>query len=407
MTANPPLSVAIVVPSFDRGGLEQVALNLYRGYRARGCECIVLVENNVAGYMLGRLDDPAHGLVLNREEPLFLEALARHRVDVVHYHYSTFGLETARALGLFTLYTLHNVYTWLDDAAFAHHAAELMRADRVIAVSGFVRAYFCERAGVVPDRVEVVANGIDLDWAEAESPLPDLGLPDGRFVFALPASYFPVKHHPLALRAAELLAARRKDFQLVFLGNVGDPDYARHVDELVAASPVHSLVTQIDCVAHDAMAAFYREAVDCVVLPTIQEGCSNVVLEALSFDKPMILTDVGNAREAARLSRRVRVIARAEELDRLTPDRIGELSRTGDCRNLRELVEAMDAALAMRGGAAEPAELDRRRDEIGLGRMVGAYHRMFRSSAPLAAGVTGQPWERPAESCSKTLETLE
>ncbi|GMG80810.1 hypothetical protein LNKW23_00220 [Paralimibaculum aggregatum] len=405
--AAPPLSVGLVVPSFDKGGLEQVALNLYRGYRARGCRVVVLVENNIAGAMLGRLESPDHAVILNREEPRFVETLAAHGIEVLHYHYSSFGLAAARALGIFTLYTLHNVYTWLDDAGFAHHARQVLQADRVTAVSEFVRSYFAGRAGCPADRIELIPNGVDLGWLEGAAPLPDLGLPEGRFVFAMPASFHPVKHHPLAIRAAEMLAERHRGFQLVLLGNPGEEAYGAHVERLIAASPARARITRVDYVPHDAMAAFYREVVDCVLLPTLQEGCSNVVLEALAADRPMILTDVGNAREARRMSPRVRVIEAAEDVAALGPARIAALSQTGETRNLRALVEAMAAALTMRGGAAAPEVLAERRAAIGLDRMVDAYHRLFRHSAPLSAAADAtQPWLVPLASPSKTPETL-
>lgn len=404
-TAAP--SVAIVVPSFDRGGLEQVALNLYRGYKARGCRCTVLVERNEAGFMLGRLDDPRDAVILNGEARIFLEALADRQVDVLHYHYSTFGLPEARDFGIFTLYTIHNAYTWLDDAAFAHHAGRVMLADRVVAVSRFVRDYFQRRAAADPARIDVVPNGIDLGWIDSTRPPPALDIPEDRFVFALPASYFPVKHHPLALRAAERLAERRRDFQLVFLGNVGDPDYAEHVDALVEASSARAHVSRIPCLAHKDMAGFYRDRADCVLLPTIQEGCSNVVLEALAFDKPMILTDVGNAREASAMSARIRLIDPPEETDSLTPARLQELGRRGDTRNLCQLVDAMSAVLAVRGGAASEADLAERRRAIGLDRMVDAYHRLFREAAPLAPQSEGARPSVPARAMpSYTSETL-
>lgn len=404
-----PPSVAIVVPSFDRGGLEQVALNLYRGYRARGCRCVVLVVENVAGYMLERLESPAHGIVLDRDEALFLEALAEHEVEVLHYHYATFGLPEARAMGLLTLYTIHNVYTWLEDGAFAAHAARVLEADRVIAVSATVRDYFTRRAGCAPGRVDLVPNGIDPAWLDAPAPLPDLGLPPGRFVFAVPATYFPVKHHALALRAAERLLERRRDFQLVFVGNVGDEAYAAAIARRALASPAAAHVTRLPCLAHEAMAAFYRDAVDCVLLPTLQEGCSNVVLEALALDLPMILTDVGNAREARSLSPRVRVVERTEAFDALGPERIAALAETGDTPNLGALVAAMDEAMRRRGEPADAEALALRRREIGLDRMVDAYHRLFRDCAPLAGAEAAQPWPAPpalAAAASRTLERL-
>lgn len=404
---HPVTSVALVVPSFDKGGLEQVVLNLYRGYRARGCRVVVLVENNIAGAMLERLESPDHAIILNREEGRFLEALAEHDVDVAHFHYSNFGLAEAKQLGIFTLYTLHNTYTWLDDAGFAYHAKRVQTANRIIAVSNVVRGYFAARSRCPLDRIDVVPNGVDLAWLKSDLPLPDLGIPDGRFVFAMPASFHPVKHHPLAIRAAEVLAERRRDFHLVLLGNQGEEEYADHVEQLIAASPAASHISQLDYVPHECMASFYRDGVDCVLLPTIQEGCSNVVLEALAVDKPMILTDVGNAQEARRISPRVRIVPAAEELALLTPARIAELSRTGNTKNLRALVEAMVGAMTMRGGAASLAELEARRVDIGLDRMVDAYHRLFVQSAPLQpTAEPAQPWAVPTASLSNTPDAL-
>lgn len=407
LTQEPAHSIGIVVPSFDKGGLEQVALNLYRGYRALGCRAVVLVENNVAGAMLERLDSPDDAVILNREEGLFLETLAARDIDVLHYHYSSFGLAAARAFGIFTLYTLHNVYTWLDDAAFAHHAGQVREADRIVAVSSFVRDYFQRRSGCPLERIDLIPNGVDLGWLDGRAPLPELGLPEGRFVFAMPASTHPVKHHALAIAAAETLLSRRKDFQLLLLGNAGEEACEAEIEALIARSPAGPHITRAEYLPHDAMARFYREVADCVLLPTIQEGCSNVVLEALALDLPMILTDVGNAREARAMSRRVRVIEAAEDVERLTPARIAELSLTGRTRNHRALVEAMAATLDMRGGAAGEDELAERRARIGLDAMVDAYHALFRRSAPLLpAGEAAQPPVVPVASVSNTAAAL-
>lgn len=392
-----PLSVAIVVPSFDRGGLEQVALNLYRGYRKRGCRCIVLVERNVAGYMLGLLDDPSHGIILNRDEGVFVRALADHGVDILHYHYSTFGLPEARQLGLKTIYTLHNVYTWLDDEAFGHHAERVLDADRVVAVSSFVRDYFRRRSGCLIERVDIVENGIDVTSLIREA----AGGPTGsasrsRFRFAMPASYFPTKHQALAIHAAEALAEERQDFELVLLGNIGEEDCAARIRALVAASPAADCISERAYLPRDEMAAYYNEQVDAILLPTLQEGCSNVVLEGLALDLAMVLTDVGNAREAARLSGRVRVIERTEDIEQLTPERLSDVSRTGRTHNLDALVEAMRATMDAPGPRASAPEMAKRREYLAVDRMVDAYHRMFASAMSGAAG-----WE----SLSNTADT--
>ncbi|MGF1446554.1 MAG: glycosyltransferase family 4 protein [Pikeienuella sp.] len=407
MPARLPLTVGLVTPSFDKGGLEQVVLNLYRGYRARGCRVVVLVENNIAGAMLNRLDSPDHAVILNREEGLFLDALARWEIDVLHYHYASFGIALARDLGVHTLYTLHNVYTWLADEGFAHHARAVCQANRIVAVSDFVRSYFARRAGCPADMIDVIPNGVDPGWLVGAAPLPELGLPKDRFVFAMPASTHPVKHHALAIAAFERVAAGHPSARLLLIGNPGEAETEAYVRARIAASPAVARISRIDYIAHDAMPTFYREIADCVILPTLQEGCSNVALEAMAMDAQLILTDVGNAREAARMSPRVRVVPAAEAVERLSPERIAALSTDGATANLQPLVAAMEAAIVDPTPAATPEDLAQRRAEIGLDRMVEAYHRLFRETAPLAANPgTGYPWAPPAASRSNTPDAL-
>lgn len=64
-------TIGLVVPAFDRGGLEQVVLNLYRGFRRAGYDCLILIENNEAGYM-SSLVRPGDAFIFNRDERLFL-----------------------------------------------------------------------------------------------------------------------------------------------------------------------------------------------------------------------------------------------------------------------------------------------------------------------------------------------
>ena len=49
-----------------------------------------------------------------------------------------------------------------------------------------------------------------------------------------------------------------------------------------------------DVKAHDTMPDFYKE-IDCLIIPSMSEGCNNPTLEALAMNKPVISTNVGIA----------------------------------------------------------------------------------------------------------------
>lgn len=376
-------TIGLVVPAFDRGGLEQVVLNLYRGFRRAGYDCLILIENNEAGYM-SSLVRPGDAFIFNRDERLFLNKCHERRVGALSYHYSTFGLQDCSRLGFYTLYTLHNVYTWLDDDQFAARARQILAADGVIAVSSFVRNYFCRRAGAPRDAVEIIGNGVDVAGLKRPvRPLTDyaFGSSGNKTVFGVLASFHRNKHHLLAVRAAEILAARRQDFEVLFVGNAAVPDYHAEIRRAVAASGARERIHFTGFLDHEQMAALYQHTLDAVLLASLQEGCSNVVLEALAFDLPMVLTDVGNAQEAAALSSKVRVVPRSyPDLMALRPAEIDRLSRTGDTPNVEALADAMEAIIESRETLRNPnPPADR---IISVDAMVGQYLRAI-EAAPL------------------------
>ena len=108
-------AIGLVVSSFDKGGLEQVVLNLYRGYLAAGRQVYLLVEENILGPMAQQVD-PERLLVFNRDEDTFLHLCRQHDIRVLHYHYNTYMMHGVRLMGFRVLYTIHNIYTWKSDA---------------------------------------------------------------------------------------------------------------------------------------------------------------------------------------------------------------------------------------------------------------------------------------------------
>jgi alpha-1,3-rhamnosyl/mannosyltransferase len=145
----------------------------------------------------------------------------------------------------------------------------LRQADAIVAVSEFTRAETVELAGVPPDRVRVVANGVDAVFG------PDGQRAEGDYVLAV-ATLEPRKNLSRAVDAARELGM---ELRVVGARGWGGVDVDGWVGEIPDAE----------------LAALYRGA-RCIVYPSLYEGFGLPVLEAMACGTPVV-TSVGTAME--------------------------------------------------------------------------------------------------------------
>jgi glycosyltransferase involved in cell wall biosynthesis len=145
----------------------------------------------------------------------------------------------------------------------------LREADAIVAVSEFTRTEAVELAGVSPDRVRVVPNGVDVVFG------PDGQRAEGDYVLAV-ATLEPRKNLGRAVAAARELGV---ELRVVGARGWGGVDVDGWVGEIPDAE----------------LAALYRGA-RCVVYPSLYEGFGLPVLEAMACGTPVV-TSLGTAME--------------------------------------------------------------------------------------------------------------
>jgi glycosyltransferase involved in cell wall biosynthesis len=145
----------------------------------------------------------------------------------------------------------------------------LRGADAIVAVSEFTRAETIDLAGVAPDRVHVVSNGVDAVFD------PDGQRAEGDYVLAV-ATLEPRKNLGRAVAAARELGV---ELRVVGARGWGGVDVDGWVGEIPDAE----------------LAALYRGA-RCVVYPSLYEGFGLPVLEAMACGTPVV-TSLGTAME--------------------------------------------------------------------------------------------------------------
>ncbi len=167
-----------------------------------------------------------------------------------------------------------------------------------LAVSRDLEQWFLNTIGVPRDRLTQIYNGVDsLKFHPRQGERPDLGLPaffrDARCVVGSIGRMAKVKDYPTLTRAfiRACQAAPDAGLRLVV---VGDGPTRTECQALIDAA---GLTGQALFPGDRNDAADWLRSFDLFVLPSLGEGISNTILEAMSTGLPIVATRVGGTPE--------------------------------------------------------------------------------------------------------------
>ncbi len=224
-----------------------------------------------------------------------LARLAEWKVDLLHAHefaMNTYGTVVARLAGKPIVTTVHGKH---------YHGERLHRrlayrfvaraASRMVAVSDDIARDLVERVGVRPGGLVTVYNGIDLAAVRRPGEGPrvrrELGLdPDAPVVGAI-GNLFPVKGHTYLVQAAARLARDWPDLVVLLCGRpILEAELEAEAARLGVGDRVRFLGFRDDVGA-------LLDALDVFVLPSLSEGLSLSLIEAMAAGTPVVTTAVG------------------------------------------------------------------------------------------------------------------
>jgi len=192
-----------------------------------------------------------------------------------------------------------DIHYWGNRAAALRQMREAADAAAVLlSVSGAL-ARDMAAMGLPGNKIRVHYTGLDHERfhplpraaaRELASAIPELGVGvEGRLVVSVGA-LVPVKGQALAIEA---MAALPADVRLAIVG--AGPE-ERALRALAARTGVADRVQFLGNVSHDTLPALLCAA-DAMVLPSEREGLANAWIEALACGTPIVIPDVGGARE--------------------------------------------------------------------------------------------------------------
>jgi sugar transferase (PEP-CTERM/EpsH1 system associated) len=230
---------------------------------------------------------------------------------------------------------------------------------RFTTVSRDLERWLTGTVGIPAEKIVTIVNGVDAARFAEATPGPGrraLGLADDRVVIGTVGRLNPVKDQGTLLEAFASIPDARRELSLVL---VGDGPAASVLRERAArpdlAGRVHLLGRRDDV-------PLLLQGLDVFALPSLNEGISNTVLEAMASGLPVVATRTGGNPELIE--------------DGVT----GRLVPVGDAAALAQALAAYagDAHLRAQHGKAARG---RAVEEFGLDRMIDRYRRLYREAA--------------------------
>lgn len=195
--------------------------------------------------------------------------------------------------------------------------------------------------GVRPDKVHLLPNGVDADsfpMLRRADARKRLGLSAGNRIVLFVGHLLPVKGVDVLLEAVHLLRERRVAADGIMLVMAGAGPMCGWIARHVARNGLKDSVKLLGHVSREDI-ALWMNAADALVLPSRNEGCPNVVLEALACGTPVVASRVGAVPDL--LDETCGVIMEPEDAGALAHGIGIALSRDWDRAALRRRVEGM------------------------------------------------------------------
>jgi len=231
-------------------------------------------------------------------------------------------------------------------------------ANEVFAVSRELREHYARQLGLAPARIDVIPNGVDAgrfrpDASTRRRLRLQIGAADQEIILGTVGRLDPVKDHATLLLAAEQVIAAGAPLRVVI---VGDGPGREQLQATIETSS--SLRGRVVLAGESSKPEDWLNSFDVFALPSLSEGMSNTILEAMATELPSVVTSVG-----------------------ANPDLVEE-SKTGFLIRPRDVRGLADRILQLAGDHELRCKLGQRarqkvESEFSLQRMLENYSRLY------------------------------
>jgi sugar transferase (PEP-CTERM/EpsH1 system associated) len=357
-----------VISYMGRGGAEMGILKLIDGLGEKFEHRICTTRGYDANFVRSNFSEEkmyvAGSTALKLQFPLFRLAriMREYRPHIVHTR-NWGAIEAVMAAKLASVpVVIHSEHGYeVDMLAGLPLRRRLFRraayamGDAVFALTKELRDFHARQAWISRERMGVIYNGVDTQRfapaGEARSGIrKEFGIPEESCVSGSVGRLVPIKDHPTLLKAAALLG-EKVDVRVLLVGS--GPER-----EKLEKFATEKLRDRVYFAGDSSRVSEMLNAMDVFVLPSLKEGMSNTLLEAMACGLPVLATNVGGNPEIVQ-----------DNVD-------GCLFQPGDVQWLADKLNqlASDPALVHQLGTAAR---NRAIDSFSLSRMLDTYRSLY------------------------------
>ena len=289
-----PKGIAQVVESFNSGGLEQVAVNIYKAFKDNENISSVIVLSNNLGPICNQLESPRDLRIIYYDLAFMIKYCAKFNINTLIFHFTTYHMIFLKLLGFKNYYIIHNTYIWYTKKEWKILKIKLKFVNGIIAVSEWCKDYFVKKTGI--EKIKVILNGINFNNLNngeiSKITRKSLKIKDNEVVCLTIGGYTPGKHQMAIIGIAEEVIKKNKNVKFITVGPIQDKKLYKTFVKKVNLSKAKKNIIVLNYISQEEIGDFIKKVCDIYLQPSIHEaGVPLTVMEALLKGKPVIMTD--------------------------------------------------------------------------------------------------------------------
>ena len=314
-TQTPSYNILQILPRFHSGGVERGAYDIG----------IALQENQMGSFILSSEGSYVKPFIqkgghhfnypLYTKNPfkilqhifLIKKICLQYNIHLIHVRSRAPAWSAyfaAKLLQIPLVTTFHGAYGQGNKIKKLYNAI-MLKADKVIAVSDYIKNHILENYTVDPLKIVTIYRGIDdnmfhlplVNLEEKENLRKKFDLPLDKKIILMPARFTKGKGHFILLNALKMLDLQdQKNIFVLLCGSWATKEsYRQEIDLFIRQKKIYPFIRIID---HTPNIIPFYQLCDFVCLPGLKpESFGRVIVESLACHKPVIATNIGGAKE--------------------------------------------------------------------------------------------------------------
>ena len=294
------IKVAYLIDTLEQAGAEKQLVTVATGLNRSRFEPSVICLTRMGFYEKDLREAGIPVFLIGKRHKLGIHAYRRLRAllreiapDILHtwmFTCNLYGRLAARGSSVKTLAS--------EVSADPTKSSVRLAVDRILAASTSafymnsrkVAQFYHERCGIPFEKITVIPNGVEPRVAEPVD-LASLSVPNDSYVICCAGRLSQEKGFDRMIRAIALDGMRHRKIFLLIVGEGPLKDFLQSLAERLGVAD------RVRFLGHRQDLLRIIRAADVFVLPSLYEGMSNVLMEAMVQGKPCIATAVGGVDE--------------------------------------------------------------------------------------------------------------